>query len=160
MIESIPEMIEDFIRTMEPLDIKIELELRDFDDKLKYICCRSMKQGFRLFDEKMRVVGRKRLKSLDFQDWRFGVSYTISVTYWPNKEHCDLIDSFAYHSMKLENAIGDLKIVKQWVEKYPEISFFETRRKNETETECDKHGPLIAIYEKDTAQDAIEAWNR
>ena len=24
---------------------------------------------------------------------------------------------------------------------------------------CDKHGPLIAICDKDTAQDAIEEWN-
>ena len=132
MIESISEIIEDFIRTMEPLNIKIELELRDFEDRLKYVCFRSMKQGFHLFDEEMKIVGKKRLKALDFQDWRFGVSYTISVTYWPNKEQRELIDSIAYCSMKLENAIGDLKIVKQWVEKYQEISFFETRRRNET----------------------------
>ena len=26
--------------------------------------------------------------------------------------------------------------------------------------ECDKHGALTAICDKDTAQDAIEAWNK
>ena len=129
MIESVPELVEDFIRTMESLDIKVELQLRDCEDRLKYLCFKSMRQGFHLFDEEMRIVGRKRLKALNFQNWRFDVSYAIIVTYWPNKEQRELMDSITYNSMKLENAIGELKIVKQWLEKYPDISIFEAKER-------------------------------
>ena len=110
-----PEMIKDFVKTVEPLEMMVELMFYRRDETNPFLIVEKRNEGMVCWDEdKGDFVSLENVDQYDFTGTKLKIIYWAGAVFAPSEFH-SIQESIPYNQNCLRKSIKELDVLKAWL---------------------------------------------